>query len=143
MHITSSSAGLYPILVPAARKSVSAVDDRDVVSTVDSRKVVDAAARATAAIDEAIRRRTGETKRDILPAANIVQARPDVEGANVGSLTRQHNSIFNRASESFVERPAQLASHSAAQRAVTAYTNVATQEHRDELIALLGIDVFV
>jgi len=143
MHIASSTAGLYPVLVPAVRKPVVAVNGNDVVSTGDSRDVSGNAARASAAIDQALRQRTEEPKREILPAADFVQVRPDVEGSNVGGATRQFNSIFSRVSiESFSEKPAEGSIQSAAQRAVTAYTDVATQEHRDELVQLLGIDVF-
>lgn len=122
------------MLVPNARKPAV---------TANNNAVVERTLSTTAARDQATRQRTGGT--EIQPVVDFVQARPDVEGTNVGGLTRQFNSIFNRVSvESAVEKPAQAQGsiQSAAQRGAAAYADVATLEHRDELVALLGIDVF-
>ena len=147
MRITSSIAGHYPVLVPAARKPAAANGNDDLVSREGASDVSGSAASAITAIDQANRQRTGETKRELLSAADFVQMRPNVEESNVGGVTRQFNSISNRVSvESFEQRltqgSVQGTDQSTAQRAVTAYTDVATQEHRDELVAMLGIDVF-
>ena len=142
MLIPSSTAGLYP--VPVARQSIAIRTDNDVAS----KDAVGTAAQVTAAIDQAARQKTGEatgeTPREILPATDVVQASRlaegrDLERSNAEELTQQ----FNRISiERFSERSAEGLIQNAAQRAVTAYTDVATQEHRDELVQLLGIDVF-
>jgi hypothetical protein len=131
MQIDSSTAGLYPLLVPVARKPAAASNANNVVS------------KAASAIDSAVRQRAADTRRETLPAVDVVQAREDVEGLSVGGLTRQFDSIFNRVSvEGGEGSSAQGLVQSPAQRAVAAYAEVATQEHRDELVALLGIDVF-
>lgn len=84
--------------------------------------------------------RSGETKREIYPAQ-------DAEGLNLGGLARQFNRLSvesvvetsaRNSLEGFMPRPA----FNPAQRAVAAYVDVATQEHRQELVELLGIDVF-
>ena len=132
MHIASSTTGLYPVLVvPTARKPAGVLNPTDIIS------------RATSTIDPAERRRTADTQRESLPAVDVVQARENVEGLSVGGLTRQFNSIFNRVSiEDAAENAAQGSIQSPAQRGAAAYAEVATQEHRDELVEMLGIDVF-
>ena len=138
MLIPSSTAGLYP--VPVTRKSIAIRTDNDVAS----KDALGAAAQVTAAIDQVTRQKTGETPREVLPATDVVQASLVAEGRNLErSNTEELTQQFNRISIGrFSERPAEGSIQSAAQRAVTAYTDVATQEHRDELVQLLGIDVF-
>ena len=151
MHISSSISGLYPGLVPTARKPAAASDNNHAVSkTVTSN-------------EQASRRHAGETKREISSALDSAQAvsvigqqvvenqrvegqdteRQRVEELNVGALTRQFNHVFKRAGgEGFENNVTQASVKNSAQRAVATYTDVATQEHRQEIVALLGIDVF-
>lgn len=115
---------------------------------VASKEASAAAAQITAAIDQVARQKTGETTREILPATDVGQASllaggRSLERSSADDLRQQLNRI---SIENLSGRPAegsiQNAAQHAAQRAVTAYTDVATQEHRDELVQLLGIDVF-
>jgi hypothetical protein len=64
-------------------------------------------------------------------AAESVRGRSDFEGLNAIGLARQSGRILGSRSASY-----------SAQRGAAEYAQVATQEHRDELVALLGIDVF-
>lgn len=122
MQISSSTAGLYPVLVPSARKpAVESNANNAVLET-------------STATQQATHQRTTGT--ELFPAVDAVAARQDTAGLNVGGLTRQFNSIINR------ESVDNSTDKSAGQRAVAAYADVATQEHRDELVELLGIDVF-
>ena len=131
MQIASSTASLYPALVPDTKKPAAASNANDPVS------------RANSTIDPTAGQRRADTQRETLHALDVVQARVDVEGVNVGGLTRPFNSLFSRVSiEGSEGSSAQGPSQGAAQRAAAAYTEVATQEHRDELVTLLGIDVF-
>jgi hypothetical protein len=124
MRISSSTTGLYPVLVSTARKPAVAPQNNDAVT------------KTTGANEQTTRQRTGETKREVLSAR-------DVESLNAGGLAQQFNNALNRVSgEDFAGNSAQGSIQSASQRAVAAYTDVATQEHRQELVTLLGIDVF-
>lgn len=118
MNISSSATGLYPALLPAVRRPAVAVSDKDVVSSIAT------------STEQAVNESSSE---------QLFASDKNITGLDVGGLTQPFNGLLNRyAGESATGNTVT----SAAQRAVTEYANVATQEHREELVSLLGIDVF-
>jgi len=109
MHISSSSAGLYPASLPVARKPTA--QQLVPVETAAAKEVAEVLVPAQSA--------ASDVKKEP-PPVNIASL---LEGRNIEGL----NSKFTGSTQ---------------QQAVAAYTDVATQEHREELVALLGIDVF-
>ena len=149
MRISASTSGFYPVPVRATRYPVAETSGTDTASAVNTatdqpaRQLVPVAAPVSNI--EAQRdlvsapQRAREANLDMSAAVGSVRGRSDLEGLNAVGVARQ----FSRA---FGSRPVQFsAQHSvqhSAQRGAAQYAQVATQEHRDELVALLGIDVF-
>lgn len=120
--------------VPIARKPAAAPDVNNALSGTRS------------ATEQITGRHSSETTRGGFPALDA-PARLDARGLNVGGLARQFNrlSIENAvetSAQGSVQGSVQRSVLNPAQRAVAAYVEVATQQHREELVELLGIDVF-
>ena len=145
MRISASTTGLYPVPVRATRNPAAQTAGTDAASSVSTatdkaaRQLVPVAA-PVAPIDVprdliSAPSRARETNLETSAAAGSVRGRSDLEGLNTIGLARQ----FGRALGS---RSAPSSSEYSALRGAAEYAQVATQEHRDELVALLGIDVF-
>jgi len=127
MHIASSTAGLYPVVVPNNQKPSAA-------SSAASTALLPVQG-AKQLAPNAILTSNSDTSRTLLFARQragevsfVSQSAPEVVRSGVGGV--------NSASISRGGLP------SPAQRAAAEYANVATQQHREELIALFGIDEF-
>ncbi|MDT8385464.1 MAG: hypothetical protein RRB22_13740 [Gammaproteobacteria bacterium] len=99
------------------------------------------------AIDQRTRQRIGEEKREIAAGAEAEVSGLDVSGLPASGLTRLFYPDFGRiagvgAGGRYGQDSVPDSVQRSAQRALDAYTTVATQEHRDEVVSLLGIDVF-
>jgi len=128
MHIASSTAGYYPVVVPNTQKPSSASPAASTaLLPAQGAKQLAPNATLTSNSDDSrtlllARQRAGEVTFVSKSATEVV--RGGVSGAN--------------GQEGFA-RGGLLGS---AQRAVAEYANVATQQHREEVIALFGIDEF-
>lgn len=135
MHIASSTVSLYPVRVASAQKSAIGSGENSIVPK--------AAVDVTALRDQTTDQRTRKTRKDALPTTGFSLARSNIEGVNFDGLTQPSNRVFSGVTvEGVGKSSVQGSLQSAGQRAVAEYADVATQEHRDELVALLGIDVF-
>ena len=113
MHISSSSAGLYPAPLSTARKLPTPAAQQLVpVAIPVAKEAVETSLSAQQPGEGDVRKEVSS-----VAIASILERR-NIEGSN---------NTFNG---------------TARQQAVAAYADVATQEHREELVALLGIDVF-
>lgn len=150
MRISASTPGFYPVPVRAIRQHpVAETHGTDAASAVNT--ATDQAARqlvpvaVPAANIEAPRdlvlapQRPREANLDTSAAVGSVRGRSDLESLNTIGLARQFGRALGSRSVQF---SAQHSSPYSAHRGAAQYAQVATQEHRDELVALLGIDVF-
>jgi hypothetical protein len=145
MRISASTSGFYPAPIRATRNPVAETSGTDAASSVNAatdqtaRQLVPVAAPVSNI--EAPRdlisapQRAREANLDTSATVGSVRGRSDLEGLNAVGVARQ----FSRALGS---RSAQYSAPYSAQRGAAQYAQVATQEHRDELVSLLGIDVF-
>lgn len=131
------------MLVPSARTQAAVPRSSEAIPAAGST--------AGSVSDQRTRQRIGEEKREIAAGAEAGVSRPEVPGLLAGGLTRQFYPDPGRIAEAgAVGRYGQGSGSDSvpdsvqrsAQRALDAYTTVATQEHRDEVVSLLGIDVF-
>lgn len=127
------------MLVPSARAQAAVPRSSEAIPATGS---------AThSAIEQRTRQRIGEEKREIAAGAEAGVAGPEVSGLPASGLTPQFYPDLGRiagvgAGGRYGQDSVPDSVQRSAQRALDAYTTVATQEHRDEVVSLLGIDVF-